>query len=385
MFTGYRRVKEGQKEYRRNSKHYNNCCFCSAKAVLHLRNGMRKRKKKVTISDDMISLPYGPPGPRGPSGPQGEPGTPGVPGARGEQGLPGREGPPGPPGGRGREGSPGKPGLPGPPGRLVGLNGKSYPTLDELLDLADELKNLKGQLQDMIRQTKLGRTKDFPARSCKDLRRQSEGLLNSGRYWLSPKDDGLPFVGYCDMDTEHGGWTLAYSYTFTNFQKFRGSDNTITPVPSWSKTTKPRDHSITVSTKAPQELHDYGAIDYSYWQFLGKEMLIKSNINDWLICKSKTNATIFEPVDKRQRYVYYPVNCRNIKDVTVKCDQNAPDTLVWTEFGLSLIVFKRRFLRGTFYSWDTERTGWPVHDPCASTRQKHNKVVSQPFGAIFIR
>ena len=38
----------------------------------------------------------------------------------------------------------------------VGINGKSYPTLDELLDLADELKILRGQLSGLLRQAKLG-------------------------------------------------------------------------------------------------------------------------------------------------------------------------------------------------------------------------------------
>ena len=133
------------------------------------------------------------------------------------------------------------------------------------------------------------------------------------------------------------------------------------------------------------DLTDFGAMDYSLWQYLGREFLIKSNINDWLICKSKSNVTIFEPIEKRQNYAYYPVTCRNIKDVTPKCDQNVPDALVWTEYGLSLIVLKRQFVRGIFYSWDTEGTGWPVHDPCATTRQKHNKAVANPFGTIFIR
>ena len=113
--------------------------------------------------------------------------------------------------------------------------------------------------------------------------------------------------------------------------------------------------------------------------------MVQSNINDWLVCKSKSNVTIFEPVARRRKYVYYPVICKNIRDVTSKCDRNVPNTLVWTEYGMSLIVLERRFARGTYYSWDTERTGWPVHDPCATTRQKHNKAISEPFGAIFIR
>ncbi len=95
-----------------------------------------------------------------------------------------------------------------------------------------------------------GKIKDYPARSCKDLIGRFEGLLNSGKYWLSPTDDGNPFIGYCDMETDNGGWTLAYSYTFTHFSKFRGPENAITPVPSWSKKVK---HSATPISKSPPQ------------------------------------------------------------------------------------------------------------------------------------
>eukprot|EP00794_Sanderia_malayensis_P000254 gene254-874_t len=368
----------------RNSAQNNGCCYCSNPATLHLRTGIRKRKKKFSADvSDLTVLPPGLRGPKGATGPAGPRGPKGDSGEPGKQGTQGKQGKEGPRGGRGRTGAPGKPGLPGPPGRLVGVNGKSYPTLNELLDLADELKVLRSELKDAIKEARYGKVKDYPARSCKDLIGQSHGIVNSGKYWLSPVDNGLPFIGYCDMKTDDGGWTLAYSYTFTHFDKFRGPDNTLTPVPSWSKK-QGRKH-MSISTTPPQDLRDFGAIDYSMWQYLGKEILIKSNINDWLICKAKPNATIFAPVNVRNDYVYYPVTCRNIRDVTPKCEQTTPNTLVWTEYGMSLIVLERLFERGTFYSWDTERTGWPIHDPCATSRQKHNKSVVNPFGSIFIR
>lgn len=119
-----------------------------------------------------------------------------------------------------------------------------------------------------------------------DLRVQSDGILNSGRYWLSPKG-AFPFIGYCDMDTEDGGWTLAYSYTFTNFQKFRGSDNTVTPIPTWRKSLKSMEPSVTISTKAPRgrsySLPQYICTYFSATVQMSIEKVIYINTVDYII------------------------------------------------------------------------------------------------------
>lgn len=94
-----------------------------------------------------------------------------------------------------------------------------------------------------------GQTIEHAARTCKDIQRSNTGLVQSGKYWLSPQQyDDTAFIGYCNMDVEGGGWTLAYSFKMQRHQNSTTVD--VTPRPSWRK------HEIngdqTISKKAPQ-------------------------------------------------------------------------------------------------------------------------------------
>ena len=42
-----------------------------------------------------------------------------------------------------------------------------------------------------------------------------------------------PTEMYCDMETSDGGFTLVYSYGFTNYTFFKDISNAVTPVPNW--------------------------------------------------------------------------------------------------------------------------------------------------------
>ena len=61
---------------------------------------------------------------------------------------------------------------------------------------------------------KIGEDKQHPGNSCKVVRDEnSDG--GSRVYWINPA--GKTFKAYCDQETDGGGWTLVYSYTFTDY------------------------------------------------------------------------------------------------------------------------------------------------------------------------
>ena len=169
------------------------------------------------------------------------------------------------------------------------------------------------------------------------------------------------------METRGGGWTLVYSYTFTNYKNMNSGGNAVTPVPNW-----PASVTVPVSTTPPLSESIRGAVDYNLWKNIGREILIKSNINHWLICKESGGSL----VEKKNGHM----KCENIKNVASKCHGYAPNKITWYSPGPS---FKRSshfyLLEGTTTSW------WPTHDPCGSNQRNEKQGVSNPGGVIFLR
>ena len=125
--------------------------------------------------------------------------------------------------------------------------------------------------------------------SCKAL---FSAFHPSRTYWIN-LDGGShanAFQVYCETETDGGGWTLVWSYKFTAYEHFWTTANAVTPRPRWSQVGPRVD--VPVSTTIPLNEIDYNAMEFLLWTEFGNEILIKSNINNWLVCSPSTGRLV---------------------------------------------------------------------------------------------
>ena len=170
------------------------------------------------------------------------------------------------------------------------------------------------------------------------------------------------------METHGGGWTLVYSYTFTNYNSFTSGSNAVTPRPNWPVSNA----NVPISTTPPLSESSLGAVDWNLWKEIGKEFMVKSNINDWVVCQPSGGSIIAKK--------HGSLVCQNIKNVATSCSGVAPNHISWRSYGPSL------FASSFYYYFDGYTRGaWPTHDPCGAGHQNHQKGVSNPGGQIYLR
>ena len=171
------------------------------------------------------------------------------------------------------------------------------------------------------------------------------------------------------METHGGGWTLVYSYTFTNYNSFTSTSNAVTPRPNWPASGA----NVPISTTPPLSESSLGAVNWTLWKDIGKEFMVKSNINNWVVCKPSGGSIVAKKDGS--------LICRNIKNVAIACSGVAPNKIRWYTDGPALRASSLHY-----YVFDGSTSCCkPTHDPCGKNSQNHKKGVSNPGGQIYLR
>lgn len=165
-----------------------------------------------------------------------------------------------------------------------------------------------------------------------------------------------------------------WSYTFTDYENFWSSANAVTPRPNWPLGPNAN---VSISTTPPLNETDYNAMEFPLWRQFGKEILIKSNINNWLVC-SPGIGSLVEWEDGNH-------TCKIVKRVTDTCSDVPPRSYLKT--GLCGPIFRSETDGGTAYYYFDACTSVlkPAHDPCGSYSDNGLKNVQNPHGNIFVR
>ena len=102
-------------------------------------------------------------------------------------------------------------------------------------------------------------------------------------------------------------------------------------------------------------------MNFALWRTIGKETLIKSNINNWIACKEGTGSIVQQKGGS--------VTCKQVKQVSGQCAGVLPRSLTIGSNGPNLSS------SSLYFFFDGSTSGnWPTHDPCEKNEENHLKL-----------
>ncbi len=152
------------------------------------------------------------------------------------------------------------------------------------------------------------------------------------------------------------------------WRSFGSGANAVTPRPTWTAS----EANTRVSTTVPLSETHYEAMNFALWRTIGKEFLIKSNINNWIACKEGTGSIVQQKAGS--------ITCKLVKQVSKQCAGVVPKSLTLDSYGPHLSS------SSLYYYFDSSTKGaWPTHDPCGKNLANQLKGGANPHGNIFVR
>ena len=165
-----------------------------------------------------------------------------------------------------------------------------------------------------------------------------------------------------------------WSYTFADYDHFTAGTNAVSPRPNWQSLSF--DVNVPISTTPPLNEYDYNAFEFSLWKQFGTDVLIKSNINNWLVCSPDVGSFV--------DWQYGAINCKIARRISeASCEDGSPPTHFDKGVSSCGPLLRRN---GAYYYFDScSGINFPTHDPCGENNDNGLKNVKNPHGNIFLR
>jgi len=210
----------------------------------------------------------------------------------------------------------------------------------------------------------------IPLKSCKQIK-EDFPESQDGVYTIRLEGTSENIQVWCEMTTDGGGWTLVWSYTFTNYDDFEFGSNAVTPYIDDSSFSP----QVNTSSTAPLGLWPThtGAMTFLDWKLIGKEMLFINSITNWYQCSPDT-GNIIDLTDGT-------ISCSIAKKLSNNICTLVPKNLAISEEGIALTNGED----GIIYLDNEIDLEYPVHNPCGHSSIFQPQSVGDPGGALLLR